>query len=227
MKLNKLIDFQNVEELSRQLRAERVSRDRFSLEIPVRDCANGIYAAFRQEVEFWGGTFKPDDDTKAHILAAAEWLSNPRGTPGLMMCGLCGNGKTTLARAIQRLVGWITERELGYSNRKNIKFMTAKEICRQLKSDMQGYEKLFREEMLIIDDLGEEAKEIMIFGSIETPMIDLISERYEHRLFTIISTNLETDAIRAKYGARIYDRFSEMITSIIFENESYRAKEPF
>lgn len=224
MKLNKLIDFQDVEGLSRLLRAERASTERFSLEIPVTDCANGIYAAFRHEVKSCGRSIILDADAKAHILQAAEWLSNPRGTPGLMLCGLCGNGKTTLAKAIRSLVGWLTERELGYSNRKTIRFMTAKEICRLLKSDIRGYEKLFTEEMLIIDDLGEEPKEVMIYGSIETPMIDLISERYERRLFTIITSNLESDAIGEKYGARIYDRLSEMITSIVFENDSYRPK---
>ncbi|MCM1337735.1 MAG: hypothetical protein NC187_08115 [Candidatus Amulumruptor caecigallinarius] len=224
MNLNKLIDFQDVEGLSRLLRAERASTERFSLEIPVKDCANGIYAAFRHEVESCGRSIILDADAKAHILQAAEWLSNPRGTPGLMLCGLCGNGKTTLAKAIRSLVGWLTERELGYSNRKTIRLMTAKEICRLLKSDIRGYEKLFTEEMLIIDDLGEEPKEVMIYGSIETPMIDLISERYERRLFTIITSNLESDAIGEKYGARIYDRLSEMITSIVFENDSYRPK---
>lgn len=225
MKLSKAIDFQNVEALSRELRAERVSRERFSLEIPVRDCANGIYASFRQEVEYWGGHFRPDEDTKSHILAAAQWLVNPGGTPGLLLCGLYGNGKTTLARAMQRLIGWLTERELGYSNRKSVRFMKAKEIVRLLRADSKAYEKLFTEELLIIDELGEEAKEVITYGMIDTPMVDLISERYDRRLFTIITTNLETDEIKAKYGERIYDRFQEMLTSIIFENDSYRPKE--
>ncbi|MCM1220091.1 MAG: AAA family ATPase [Lachnospiraceae bacterium] len=224
MKLNKKIDFQNVEELSRQLKAGRAFRERFSLEIPVNDCANGIYAAFKQEVEYWGGMFTLDPDTKAHIFDAAQWLSNPQGSPGLLLCGLYGNGKTTLAKAIQRFIGWITEEVLGYSSRKRIRFMKAKEICRLAKANPQEYEKLFSEELLIIDELGEEAKEIMTYGSIETPMVDLISERYDSRLFTIITTNLQTNEIKDKYGARIYDRFSEMLTSIVFENDSYRLK---
>ena len=53
MKLEKLlgIDFQNVEGLSLELKREKVSRERFSLEIPERDCANAIYAAMKASVE--------------------------------------------------------------------------------------------------------------------------------------------------------------------------------
>lgn len=125
---------------------------------------------------------------------------------------------------MQRLISWLTERELGYTNRKSVRFMKAKEIVRLLRADSKAYEKLFTEELLIIDELGEEAKEVITYGMIDTPMVDLISERYDRRLFTIITTNLETDEIKAKYGERIYDRFQEMLTSIIFENDSYRPK---
>ena len=233
MKLEKLlvIDFQNVEGLSRVLRRERASRERFSLEIPERDCANGIYAAMKATVEERGGVFRMDDDTRAHIIEAAKWLINPNGTPSLMLCGLYGNGKTTLAKALAWLIGFITERELGYSNRKNMPLYTAKDICRlcaaseKFKEQYDAYDRLFSMPMLIIDDLGEEPKEVMVYGMIHTPIIDLISERYARQLMTVITTNLETDDLKEKYGPRIYDRLEEMLTSIVFENDSYRPKD--
>lgn len=86
------------------------------------------------------------------------------------------------------------------------------------------YEKIFKLPMMIIDDLGEEPKEVMVYGMIHTPMIDIISERYAAQRMTIITTNLQTDDLRKKYGDRIYDRFREMLTSIVFENESYRGR---
>ena len=55
MKLEKLINFQNVEALSQVLNRERVLRERFSLEIPERDCANAIYSAMMAVVEQRGG----------------------------------------------------------------------------------------------------------------------------------------------------------------------------
>ena len=230
MKLEKLTNFQNVEGLSRALNRERVLRVRFSLEIPEKDAANGIYAAMKAEVEYRGGTFTLDDDTRAHILAAARWLINPDATPGLMLCGLYGNGKTTLAKAISSLIGYLTERENGYSNRKTMRLITAKNICRlcaageKFKEQYDDYNSLFNEPMLIIDDLGEEPREVLVYGMIHTPIIDIISERYAKQHMTIVTTNLETDDLKEKYGPRIYDRFQEMLTPIVFENESYRTK---
>ena len=219
MKLEKLINFQNVEGLSQVLKNERVSRGRFSLEIPEKDAANGIYAAMKAEVEYRGGVFTLDEDTRSHILAAARWIINPDATPGLMLCGLYGNGKTTLAKAISSLIGYLTERENGYSYRKTMRLITAKNICRLCAAGEK-----FKEPMMIIDDLGEEPREVMVYGMIHTPIIDLISERYASQRMTIVTTNLETDDLKEKYGPRIYDRFQELLTPIVFENESYRTK---
>lgn len=230
MKLEKLIDFQNVEGLSRALNQEKVLRDRFSLEIPEKDAANGIYAAMKAEVEYRGGSFALDGDTRAHILAAARWLINPDATSGLMLCGLYGNGKTTLAKAISSLIGYLTERENGYSYRKTMRLITAKNICRlcaaseKFKEQYDEYKNLFNEPMMIIDDLGDEPREVMVYGMIHTPVIDILEDRYAKQLMTIVTTNLETDDLEKKYGPRIYDRFKEMLTSIVFENDSYRPK---
>ena len=230
MKPDRTINFQNVEELSRAIRAARVSEERFSLDLPEKDVANGLYSAMKAEVERRGGIFVLDDDTRQHILSAAKWLVSPNAKFGLMLCGLYGNGKTTLAKAISCLIEYVTEHELGFTHRSRMEIVTAKNICRlcaageKFKEQLDAYESLFKTPMLIIDDLGEEPKEIMVYGMIHTPLIDLISERYSRRLLTIITTNLDTDEIKDKYGPRIYDRFREMLTPIVFENESYRSR---
>ena len=228
MKITKPIDFQNVGALSLSLKAEKASKERFSLEISEKEAANGIYAAIKAEVESRRGIFLFDDDSRSHILAAARWLINPDSSPSLMLCGLYGNGKTTLAKAIAWLIGYLSERELGYSNRKVMRLYTAKNICRmcaaseKFKEQYDEYGRLFTEPMMIIDDLGEEPKEVMVYGMIHTPIIDIISERYAAQRMTIITTNLNADELKIKYGERIYDRIKEMLTTIIFENDSYR-----
>lgn len=228
MKIDRLINFQNAEGLSRALQAERVSRERFSIEVTEGAAVNLIKGAMQAVVEYRGGTFIFDTDTESHIRQIARWLIDPNGTPGLMLCGLYGNGKTTLAIALAWLIGYVTERELGYSNRANVKFYTAKDICRlcaaseKFKEQYDQYESIFREPMIIIDELGEEPREVMVYGMIHTPLIDLIGERYAQQRMTIITTNLNVDELNKKYGERIYDRFTEMITSVIFENDSYR-----
>ncbi len=43
---------------------------------------------------------------------------------------------------------------------------------------------------MIVDDLGTEPREVMEFGNVYTPLIDLITTRYEEQLYTIFTTNL-------------------------------------
>ena len=76
--------------------------------------------------------------------------------------------------------------------------------------------------MLGIDDLGTEPSEVLDYGNIYTPVIDLLTKRYEEQLFTIITTNLTPQQIRGHYDDRIADRLNEMIKKIVFNNCTYR-----
>lgn len=219
------IDLRNVEDLYRRLRSGKASRVRFRLDHTQQDVAYGLYAAFKAEVETRGEKFVEDKDTLDHIWEAAGWLTDPDGKFGLMLCGMFGNGKTTLARAIASLVQFISECENGYGERKVMRFYTAKEICRRCKmmeSKPDAYREPFLTEMAIIDELGEEPNEVLIYGMPETPIADLLGERYARQRLTIVTTNLDADQLKEKYRGRMYDRFREMFKTIVFENESYR-----
>lgn len=180
------------------------------------------------EVEGRGMELSFDPDTKAHIMAASRWLTDSAAKPSLMLCGLYGNGKTTLAKAIASLISHVSIRERGYSRRMSMRMYTAKEICRlcadaeKFRDSHDEYRRLSTEPMLIIDDLGEEPKEVMVYGMPHTPVIDLLSQRYASQLTTVITTNLDVDEIKAKYGPRISDRLAEMVEPVVFENDSYR-----
>ena len=224
MKPSEKIDFQNVGELTRRLIAQKITPPRFSLEIPERDAANGIHSAMRAEVANRRKELIFDDETKNHIEQVARWLIDTNGKPGLMLMGLCGNGKTTMMRSLARLIEYVTEATVGYSKRTVMPMCSAKEIARICAADKErkDFKDLFRVEMLGIDDLGEEPKEVMSYGMIYTPLIDLICERYNRQLSTIITTNLTKEQLSEKYGTRVYDRFKEMLSIITFTNPSYR-----
>jgi DNA replication protein DnaC len=91
-----------------------------------------------------------------------------------------------------------------------------------MKADYQAWEKLCQVDMLAIDDLGIEPVEVMDFGNVLCPVVDLLTKRYDMQLFTIITTNLTPSEIREKYGDRIADRMNEMMVKIIFNNDTYR-----
>jgi DNA replication protein DnaC len=81
-----------------------------------------------------------------------------------------------------------------------------------------------------IDDMGKEPKEVLDYGNVCNPVIDLIEYRYDKQLTTFITTNLppKSDSekkivgIDTHYGVRIADRFNEMIEKIVFNDGSYR-----
>lgn len=79
-----------------------------------------------------------------------------------------------------------------------------------------------RYQLMIIDDLGVEPREVMEFGNVYAPLIDLVTARYEEQLYTIFTTNLTPVQLEEKYGNRIVDRLNEMIEKVVIENESYR-----
>lgn len=198
------------------------------LEIEELDACRALYASMRASVEQRRGKMVMDDATRSHIVKAARWLTDTEGKFGLMMCGLYGNGKTTLGMAIAHLIDYVTERELGYSQRKRMKVKKAKEIASmcalasKFKDSRDDYQDLFCCEMLMIDDLGEEPKEVLNYGQPQTPVIDVLSERYDRQLLTVVTTNLTNEQLGDKYGGRMYDRFREMFSIIAFTNESYR-----
>lgn len=179
----------------------------------------------RAEVANRRMTLEFDDATKSHIEDAARWLTDPHGKSGIMFMGVPGNGKTTTMKALARLIEYVTEQTVGYSKRTVVHIYSAKELaneCVALQSNPKEYRELVSQEMIGIDDLGEEPKEIMEYGRLHTPIIDLIGERYNRQLGMIITTNLTGEQLEAKYGPRIYDRFKEALFIVPFQNDSYR-----
>lgn len=91
------------------------------------------------------------------------------------------------------------------------------------KDEYQEWARIARLPILAIDDFGTDPKEIISFGNCLTPMIDLITKRYEEQLFTLFTTNLTFSQIKEKYEERIADRLIEMVVPIRFGNGSYRS----
>lgn len=111
-----------------------------------------------------------------------------------------------------------------------IRILKAKDIARMaVDRDLRSsYEKLYYEELLAIDEVGEEPAEMLVYGMIYTPIRDLLEERYALQKFTIITTNLvenkekKIHQIREHYGERVVDRIREMMKLLPFKNKSYR-----
>ena len=175
----------------------------------------GCYMA---EVELRGGKYSEDEHLTSVLRNIAEYLTSPAmGKSGMMFCGLVGNGKTTMVRALNEAVKWWSSMKGFDGEYKSFTIVTAKDVVKGCVSVPQACE------LLAIDDLGEEPVEKVEYGSIHTPLVDLLEQRYNRQLFTIITTNLTSQEIGEKYGLRIRDRLREMMYKIDFkQSKSYR-----
>ena len=199
-----------------------ITRQVFRIPLEEKQAADMLTAAYKTEVMFRGRSFIEDDFTMQNIKRIASILTAERPKQGIMMCGRCGNGKTTMLYAIRAMVRFLND--IGMFDTKNVGIVVkdAKEI-NAISRNMSDFSTLKKTELLAVEDMGKESTEIIEFGNVTNPVNDLIEHRYNNQLFTLITTNLTPEEIKIKYGARIADRFREMLEIVVFNKEdSYR-----
>lgn len=197
--------------------------------MPIDKLGWTLYAHYHTQVTQRGGEPDINEEQRKCIREAAKWLADPFEKPGLLLQGLYGNGKTTLMKAIISMVNDLYDSPR-YDERVSIKQIEAKDIAkigiRNTDQAQKEFKDLCSEPILAIDDLGEEPAEIISYGMIHTPVKDLLLERYKRQAMTIVTTNLinteEKPELTNHYGARVVDRFREMMKIIVFKNPSYR-----
>lgn len=194
----------------------------FKLPMTVDEAEAYIRGAFEAQVELRGGAVQYDEMTTKNLRKVAETLAGDSHKFGLLLAGTCGNGKTTTMRAVQSVVQllnntYYNRRGEGIGNR----LLEAKEITGL--SDKDGQLTVYKTvPVLFLDDLGREPTEVLKYGNVTSPITELLEYRYNQRLTTIVTTNLEPSEIREKYGDRIADRFNEMFALVSYTGVSYR-----
>lgn len=183
-----------------------------------------LLAAVEAEVAFRHRSFVMSKDLKEQLRHMASWLTSDSTKFGILLCGKCGNGKSTMLKAFQQLLCCLQIPKAD-GIPWGLRLTDAQTIADWRKTDYVSFRKLVQADMLGIDDLGVEPKEVLDYGNVMTPVIDLITRRYENQLFTFITTNLTPSQIRDRYGERIADRLNEMVEKIVFTNPTYRLTE--
>ncbi len=205
-----------------QLRVLPTGTGDFRLPMSVDEAEQYIRGAFEAQVELRGGAVQYDEMTVRNLRLVAETLAGDGNKFGLLLAGTCGNGKTTTLRAVQSVVMLLNNTYYNrIGQRIGNRLMEAKEMT-QL-SDKNGQLNIYQTTpLLFIDDLGREPTEVMRYGNVTSPITELLEYRYNQRLTTIVTTNLEPSEIREKYGDRIADRFNEMFVVVRYTGNSYR-----
>ena len=199
----------------------------FRFNIEPREAFLQLYKLYQEEVQDRYLDFNNDTYTQDVVAKVVNHLTKPHPESGIMLCGVPGNGKTTLAKAILRMARILNSQGafsyMGEYFRFETRFITATEVCEYYKN--QDDDKIIRLKeipFLVIDDLGEEPCEVLSFGTPAHPVRRLIEKRYETMSFTVITTNLVSDDLFKQYGWRVMDRIQEMYHKIIHQAPSYR-----
>ncbi len=207
------------------IKRNQITIPRFRLNLSAQDALDLLTAHYQVAVEFRHCEFVLDENTNNALVKLAQYLTQPNPKFGVLFCGTCGNGKTTLTYALQKTINFLDNRKhfsfLGEYFEVGMPLIDAKELV-ELSRSPKKFDDIRSRSMLAIDDMGKEPAEVLDFGNVTNPIIDLIEYRYHHQLFTVITTNLDPDMIKKKYGHRVADRFREMLHVIVFQDISYR-----
>lgn len=198
-------------------------RQRFRFPLTDEQMCDLLTASYQAEVEYRHRHFVGDEEISKEIKQMAHFLTSPASKFGALLCGLCGNGKTTMLYAVRAAISFAADCGAWSIEQKYpvLKIANAVSITQSAK-DCNLYEENKKSLLLAIDDLGREPVEVVDYGNITNPIIELLEYRYEEQLFTLISTNLKASDISTKYGKRIADRFNEMFEVLVFRNNTYR-----
>lgn len=99
----------------------------------------------------------------------------------------------------------------------NRRYWTERELLGRLRKDMEfgSYQEFLKylidDELLIVDDLGS-----VDYGDWGRKIVfEVIDERYESRLPTIFSTNLNEESLKKEFGDRAHSRLFSKENTII------------
>ena len=138
-----------------------------------------------------------------------------------MLYGKVGTGKTTMMKALANLLRQ-------NSGSYDVAYCTATSFVEQftlLQEDKASrYYDYAKAKVLCIDDLGSEPVRYINYGMERTPILDVLYHRYDMQQLTIISSNLEDQELRDRYGERFADRMAESYDRLYYSGESYRKR---
>lgn len=150
------------------------------------------------------------------LRVAKEWVYS--GTPGLLLCGPVGTGKTHLA--VSALLAMGARRWTG-------QFVSVLELLLKCRNSFRGgdgheeiMERLSMVDVLVLDDLGAEKP-----SEFSRETLGLIVDRaYREESNLIVTSNFDFQGLAERIDERTADRLAELCQAVKLSGSSYRQK---
>ncbi|MBQ2322847.1 MAG: ATP-binding protein [Bacteroidales bacterium] len=167
--------------------------------LPLNDVKRILWSALRETLAVLGQEARP----LPQYAEVAEWLADNQGR-GLLLCGTCGQGKTILGR-------YVLPRLLLEMHSKIVHPVDAQAMNSQL-SEMLNFH------IISIDDIGTEPQSQFR----NCAFADLVDRAEKKGGLMIITTNLNGEQLRERYGDRVLDRLRGLTRQVYFTGQSFR-----